>query len=144
MLLITYQESVAVRNLSTLRSNFETCPYAKGHPGMQPAAVQQRSSGSGLCTIYKIGWVTYGHFCIPGRYLGHLQTALGYCVAIQNKRHHNPSGGYGWSGKGWRTPSQSRQNRIQGKLENVNVPFGSFLWPVSWSAMPLNTGTRWR
>ena len=54
MLLITYRECVAVRTLSTSRSNLERHPYSRGDPGVQPAAMQESSTGPGLSTIYGV------------------------------------------------------------------------------------------
>ena len=54
MLLITYQESVVARTLSASRSNLERHPYSRGDPGMQPAAMQESSTGPGLSTIYGV------------------------------------------------------------------------------------------
>lgn len=47
-LLITYQEAVVARDLSASWSGLEGCPYSRGDPGVQPAAVQESSTGPGL------------------------------------------------------------------------------------------------
>ena len=55
MLLITYRESVAARNLSASSSDPGRRPYSRGDPGVPPAAVQESSTGPGLSTIYGVG-----------------------------------------------------------------------------------------
>lgn len=79
-----------VRDLSGWRSNLERCPCPRRDPGVQPAAVQESSTGPGLAAIYREGWVTYGHICIPARRLGHhsrqiLATMLPPIPKLQSK-----------------------------------------------------------
>lgn len=52
-LLLTHQESVATRNLSTSMNKLERCPYSRGDPVVQPAALQESSTGPELSTAYK-------------------------------------------------------------------------------------------